>query len=77
MQQGMFPFPMGAMFGVVKFISLLFSIIFGVMFIAYGEFINLFLDIESNQRTMIEMQKQVINNLPESPVVVTVPGTSV
>ena len=65
--QGMYPSPFGAMFGLMKFFGLIFSLVFGIMFIAYAQFINLFLDIEGNQRTMIELQKQVINNLPDSP----------
>jgi hypothetical protein len=59
------PFPFGAFSGIMKFFGLIFSLMFGIMFIGYAQFINLFLDIESNQRTMIELQKQVINNLPD------------
>ena len=42
-----------------------FSFIWGLLLLVLGVFINVFIEMEWNQRELIELQKQMIDALPE------------
>lgn len=47
-------------------ISLVVGVFTGIMMLIQAQLLTLFMDLEWNQREQIELQKQVIENLPDS-----------